>query len=511
MRQRLSPSLPARFSDVSWIVGIILIVCIGGRRFLQDGSFWVDEAPIVLSLLNLSLVELFGTIGSDHSFPRLYLVAISAMGSLFGFETAVLRALPFLFFVAGTTLWIRLLYLRLRTLPLFLLAAVVLNLVSMTWPMYSALMKQYTFDVFLALVPFILSDRFFERWLRRGDQLWKGALLTGLCAFSYTYPVALLGRICGWYASEFGRTRRSISPRGAVSFITVLAISLASLWWTDLRHTLSNEQVFNFWSRCAVGNDWEKTWGLVNNFAFGWYGHGARSGPPGLPWLPLLLLKLTFVAGLIHTVRTVRWPVDKDAPTDWGSRSIGCLATLGGLFAASALIQYPLCSGRLTLFVLCFQQIILFEGFCWLNRIFDRFAVGRYLSIALGVAMIGVVVPVALTRTTDFLESGPPQNIRPLLEHMHARSDLPVYVMPCIQPQVMTLPEGLAPSSAVYVKKGTPTPWEQAVWILDIESRFWQCQTSRGILRSKATAWKRVRGPEGAAHLYLARFPKERP
>ena len=51
----------------------------------------------------------------------------------------------------------------------------------------------------------------------------------------------------------------------------------------------------------------------------------------------------------------------------WGSRSAACLAGIVGVIATSFLLDYPICAGRLTLYALFFQQLLLLEGIDWLR------------------------------------------------------------------------------------------------------------------------------------------------
>ena len=141
-------------SGLFFWLGVSLIVGLGTNQLLKDGSFWMDEAAVAMSFLKMEPSEFIGQLRGGQNFPRLYLILIAQLEGLFGYQTMVVRFLPYVFFVAGTVLWLRLLRLRFGAVPLLLCLAIVLSLVPTSWVWYSAMLKQYTFDVFVALVPF---------------------------------------------------------------------------------------------------------------------------------------------------------------------------------------------------------------------------------------------------------------------------------------------------------------------------------------------------------------------
>jgi len=91
-------------------------------------------------------------------------------------------------------------------------------------------LKQYTFDVMLALVPFLIEDGFFERSLIRGERsLWL-VCLAAPCAVSYTYPIALGARIIGWYVDHGRRAGWRLKPSAVAAVIGASFIALLSIW-----------------------------------------------------------------------------------------------------------------------------------------------------------------------------------------------------------------------------------------------------------------------------------------
>src|SRR5689334_6189580 len=89
----------------SWITndrvgGIAMWVCVGAvivagvGRYLRTPSFWLDEAFIAVSLRNPSAHSIFAPLLYGQYFPRVYLLAISGVREITGYQIWALRLLP---------------------------------------------------------------------------------------------------------------------------------------------------------------------------------------------------------------------------------------------------------------------------------------------------------------------------------------------------------------------------------------------------------------------------------
>src|SRR5215813_3344706 len=145
---------------LSVVVLLILVVCF--VRYLQSPSFWLDEALVALSLREPSLPAIFTRLERGLYFPRIYLSCIAGVRELFGYHFWSLRLLPFAAFVAATFLWARILVQRVSRFLLPALLSGALLLGSNFWLEQAVQLKQYSFDVLLALVPFSISDKLFK-------------------------------------------------------------------------------------------------------------------------------------------------------------------------------------------------------------------------------------------------------------------------------------------------------------------------------------------------------------
>lgn len=504
-----------RLSLVLSLVSAGLMLSIATIRLLRDGSFWLDEASIAVNLIQQTPAELFGPYLTGHSFPRLYLVTIAGLKEIFGYHTMVLRILPYLAFVAGAIAWQRLVFLRLRRQPVVLALVITLNLVPGVWFAYSAMLKQYSLDVLLALVPFLLSDAFFDRHLGAGRSKFKLLPLLALSLLSFTYVIPLLARVLGWVAWRWRRGARAVDPGAAAMFGGGLVVAVAAMWAIDMRHTATSPALFEFWSHCIPSSEPALAPKLFLDYIGGWYRVSPFGARRGLPEALIAVITLFVLVGAAVTLRR-SWrgsALDDDAETEWGSRSLCCLICLGGLLAASLLVRYPICPGRLTLFSLFSLQLVMAEGFgalaSWLPK---TRAWTLAANVALGVLLV-LCLPSAHRSARFMMLRDPPENVRPLLPLTESEPELPIVVAACSTKQLSTLPEWMHRDDIVYfdeqVALGRPgLPESGEFWVISAGSRFYCPWFHRG-LEAKAESIERLDTVEHTASLVRVRMPMQ--
>ncbi len=495
----------------AWIAAVATLVlgAIGLERLLEDASFWVDEAIVAESLRDLPLRELFGPLGAGgNSFPRFYMLFIYGLKTLFGYQTLVLRTIPFLFFLAATYFWLRLLFSRLQAFPLLIGLAFLLNLMPTSWFAYSSMLKQYSFDVFLSVLIFTLPDRIYARCMREEGNFWLRIALTLPCALSYTYALVFWSRLGGWYIGELGRQRYRLSRSGSLGILLLSFFFSVVLWFTDLR--FMGDSVFGWWAGCTLGHNWNATGTLLGKFALGWYS-GLQEFPieGGLPKWLLGSFKIVFLIGLFQVVKSIFNRPLRRMPANWGSRSLGAFCLIGALLFASLLIDYPICSGRLTLFVLLPLQILLFEGFVAIHFWLGEYRHLKLPSLALGLAWLLMVAPFATGDALRFVGSHAPDDIRPLLARIDSDNRLSIHVMPCMWQSVRALPGDLSEFEVVYMSPGYSIPWGQEVLVLEKNPNpsLPYCFEASESLKESSNSWQELHGESDPVRLYRAGFP----
>ncbi len=519
---------PSNWTSADWrrrtsmgitLAGGAAAIAAGSARFWRDGSLWLDEASIAHNLLNQSAGQLLtGPYLTNHSFPRLYLLGIDGATALLGYETMVLRALPFAAFLAWLVLYYRLILRRFGGAPLLIGLWIVLTLVPATGFVFPSMVKQYTLDAALALVPIAIGDAFYERTLRRGESPLAIALLAAPILISFTYVIPLLGRVLGWALVSGRHDGLSFSPRGVATFVASTFLGLALLYVIDLRHTALDPQLLRFWKNSILSGDVGRDLSILGRMMTRWYtgelSFGARTAVPA-PVVAVLLAASAL--GLVEIARRTWAGRGAGEPADrvwgWGSRSTGAVVMLFGLVAAGVVTQYPQAAGRLTLFALFAFQLLILEGFAALHRWARRQrAAQRATSVLLALVAIACT-PAAYANLRHVITRNPPENVRPLLPLIAERPELPVVIAICSEKQISTLPEWREREDIVYFgeREGPPTerlPEAREFWILSAGSARY-CPFFMPILEPLLESRQPRQRPGDTASLLLARLSDE--
>ena len=321
---------PGKFENVFWLFCVAVVVGLGFQRFLEDGSLWIDEAFIAITVQSVDALDLFGPVGMGHSFPRIYLLAIHGLTQMLGYETWVLRLLPFVFFALATGLWFRLLFNRIYAFPVLMVLAFFLNLLPVSWFEYSSAFKQYSFDVFVALLPFFVSEATLRKCFQEGQSRWVAFALAIPCALSYTYGIILIARIAGWYAYSLRDRKPALNPGAVIIALIGFLLASTSLYLTDIQF-MSNS-VYDFWQGSTLSTDGISRTRLIQQLISGPYSGIQEVGrPAGVPRLFLYFLYAVFALGLLRILLgSVHARFDR-GPLAWGSRSLGAVAAVIGL------------------------------------------------------------------------------------------------------------------------------------------------------------------------------------
>jgi hypothetical protein len=454
-------------------------------RYFDQPSFWLDEAFIALSLRSPTIQTIFGPLEAGQLFPRVYLAIIAVLREALGYRIWVLRLLPSLGFAIATVIWARLLANRCgRSVPAALIAGALL-LGSTFWLDQAIQLKQYTLDVLLALVPFLLGDDFYDQSLVEGKRRWRLALIALPCLISYTYPLALGARVLTWYAS-----RRRIRNSAALLLIASTAFALLAIWFTDYRfNLLIRDSYSDYWSECILGSSHNPADAsrLLAKFLWGWHGRQPLVTAGVVP------LQIFGVCSVLKRLRINQ----RDGDDRWGSRSFGSILLLGGVVLASTLGAYPICVGRLTLFTQVHTQILAIEGallaLSWNKRNAATIALYLFAGVALfhsGRAYYRVAV------------SEPAENLVPLVPAINTEITNTIWVHPCSASQVKSLPDPLPGEVIFGTDKLQPAG---KTWVLWTHLGNEKCVSSLEAIRSRSRSWQVVSEGPGRG-LALAEF-----
>lgn len=503
-------STASRLSFLTAAAGFVALGGLGFHQLWKDGSFWLDEASLALSLLELTPLESFGPLVGGQSFPRLYLLAIHGMVGLLGYETMVVRGLPHLFFLAGTFAWLGLLRERFPSEALWVALGVLLLAVPGTWLFYGAMFKSYSLDVFASTIPFLLRDAFYDDTLERGERSWRLVALASLGVVSYPFALVLLARIGGWWLQRAANGRWRVAPRPAALGIAGVAVFAAWIWRMELSYTRElGEALREFWGACLIGSGEVGTLALLDRFVFGWFDGRADFAQAKLAAPTLIVLKIAFVAGLARIGLALVPGFGPPKSDGWGSRSLGYATLLTGLPLASALLDYPICAGRLTLFALLPIVVILLEGVDGAASLLRRTRAGGWTALLAGAALGLAILPTSYANLTVIAAGRPPEDLRPLLEETLERPDLPILTTTCTRRQIETLPEGI-PAQVFYIQEGggiaIAMSEQRSAWLLFVPAHF--CRGGITKVRELTTLWEPHHPDDDGPRLIRIGFPK---
>ncbi|HXG93900.1 MAG TPA: hypothetical protein VNN73_16270 [Blastocatellia bacterium] len=497
VRSNSSASSRARINRLIIFFAAAAIILAGIIRYIAQPSFWLDEAFIASSLLEPSRQSIFGPLEYGQFFPRIYLASIAALRETFGYHIWDLRLLPTLSFIVATVMWARLLAQRSREYLTVALLAAASFIGSMLWLDQAIQLKQYTFDVMLALVPFVVGDEFFKQSLVEGKRKWLLILLALPCALSYTYPIALGARAAGWYINQARRAGGRVNSKAVFIFAATLALALLSLWWTDHRFNLQDsEAYFAYWKDCILRSAFNEGWGatlrLIAKFLWGWHGRQ--------PFVTASIAPLQ-IAGVYSVIKRCKKRDVGTGDLRWGSRSLGSIVLIAGVMLASAVANYPICAGRVVLFAQIHLQILAIEGALFILS----FSKSRNLVLISLWLASAVVLFHSAREYVNFIRSEPAENLRPILSLIDPNVTNTAWVHPCSIAQVKTLPGGLPVEQVAFGSEKRFPQRGQKTWIIWTHLGNEECVRQLDEVRSRARSWQVIHEGTGRG-LALAEF-----
>jgi hypothetical protein len=342
--------------------------------------------------------------------------------------------------------------------------------------------KQYSFDVLLALIPFFLGDKFYKEVLIDGKYRSRAIYLAIPCALSYIYPIALISRLLGWYMQQGRRDGWRLNRAASITLSLAMALGLVSIWLTDHRYNMQDQSAYlSYWNHCLLRPRFQEGGlsglRLLCDFLWGW--HRGRL----LPVVVMMIAPLQLL-GVYQIFK--RWRNTSTEDIAWGSRSLGSLILLAGVILAGVVVQYPICASRLTLFAQIHLQILVLEGALFILTLSNR----RKLGLLFLYACTGIVTLYSTHRYITFVREGSPENIRPMVSLIKPEIAETLWVHPCSVVQVQTWPEPLPVENVLFGKKQELPQPGQRIWVLWTHLGDDYCRESLEKLRSQALSWQ---------------------
>jgi hypothetical protein len=379
----------------------VIAICLVGiflRAYFWavDRSLWLDEAMLALNLVSHSFLGLLKPLDYAQGAPIGFLVAQKVVIGLLGNKDYILRLIPLLAGCASVPL----MYVVSRQYNRGLAPLVSLGLFALSPNLiyYSSELKQYSTDVFAALVLLLVAHKSLEDDAR--PRTLVALAIAGSLAMWISHPVLfvmaaiIITSVLAFAIQRLHRLRWLIGAAGA------WGITLTLLYSISLRHLASNGVLVNYWSGSfAPLPVWRH---------FSWYRTaltGMLHDPAGLPENAIsvgLLVLGVFSLGLRR----------------WRSMLVLTVPFLLTLIA-SALGRYPF-SGRLLLFLVPLLLLLLVEGMDRVRTILLR--VNRQAAFPVFVTLAACFLyPPAIVALRNVQSPPMREHIKPVMAYLASR------------------------------------------------------------------------------------------
>ncbi len=217
---------------------IWLFICIGiflrSVQYLLNYSLWIDESFVALNIINRSYLELFKPLEYNQGAPIGFLIAEKVATQIFGNSEYSLRLFPFLSGIASIFLFYKIA--RWFSKPTATAIAIGLFALCDRLIYYSAEVKQYSSDVAIALLLYLLTIQQ-QNKKKNYTQLITFAL-TGALAIWFSHPsvfvlagIGLTLLVSAWIKREWSKLCQYIivSLVWLASFISFYIVSIQEL------------------------------------------------------------------------------------------------------------------------------------------------------------------------------------------------------------------------------------------------------------------------------------------
>jgi hypothetical protein len=226
-----------------------VLLLLGGflrvREYLSNRSIWLDESSLIINILQRTVTDFFRPLEFGQRAPLGFLAADRGAVILLGSGEQAMRLVPFLGSIASLVLF----YLIGRryltraglwiSLALFALCAPVVY--------YSSEVKQYSTDVAVALLLFLISGPPLEKEklsLRRATFLSGAGAIAIWCSDPAVFVLAGIGLM---YLIVFLR-RRDFAAAGRTAAMGAIWItSFGALWLAMLRQAAATPWLIDYW------------------------------------------------------------------------------------------------------------------------------------------------------------------------------------------------------------------------------------------------------------------------
>ncbi len=391
--RRLKPRISFECAVALLVIGFGLVLRL--RQYTLNISFWLDEAMLALNIANRTFGELVKPLDYDQGAPLGFLWIVKLAETVLGNHEYSLRLLPFL---AGClALWLVWRLARQVILPVGGVFALILFASSRYVVSYSAQVKQYSLDVCVTLLLYLLGLSLSRKDTTNKD-FYLLALLGGLAVWLSHAAVFTLGGL-GLVLIGAALLKKDWRKALIYGLVAVFwSINFVVLYLIQYSNLAANTYLTSFWAEYFMPLSISAPVWMLEQLAGLFYIPGGLS--IGVPAVVILALFLTGMFSLFQRERYWIWMF-----------ALSLVLTL----AASSLDKYPF-GGRMGMFALPGLLICAGEGLELPRRLFVSRPVAGLASALL---LVGALVYVPLTFSIETaLKPKMAENIAPTMAYL---------------------------------------------------------------------------------------------
>ncbi len=334
---------PRNFWKPERVVRLLLVFGLALRiaQYLFNRSLWMDEAYLALNILERSFSELLKPLAYDQGAPIGFLIIMRLIVKILGNGEYALRLFPLLCGLASVFLfyWLARIYIDAKAIPL----ALFLFVTSEKLIYYSSEVKQYSTDVFVSLLLYVVTVYISSKHLKIWHLVFYGCI--GGTAIWFSHPAVFVLAGIGTSLSLLNLLQKKWGRIAKLTTVySIWGLSFCVLYSISLHNLSQASNLLNYWHKAFVPfppislSDLE--W-FINTF-FEIFRDPVALFFPGVA-------AITFAMGCISMFQKKKCYL------------LTLLSPLPYLLFASGLRKYPF-SGRLLLFIVPFVLLLISQG-----------------------------------------------------------------------------------------------------------------------------------------------------
>lgn len=233
------------YESKSFLLFIILLgIILRLSQYLFNRSLWLDEAYLSLNIINKSFSELFQPLDYWQRAPTGFLLLEKTLVELFGSSEYVLRLLPLICGIVSLILFYKVAerYIQGKSLPI----ALAFFAISGSLIYYSAEVKQYSIDVAVALLLYLITLHVQEIEFKT----WRTVLYAIICAlsiwFSFAAVFVLVGIGLTITLTYVARKQWHLVTRSSIICL-IWSLSIVGFYFLSVANA-DNIDVVKYWS-----------------------------------------------------------------------------------------------------------------------------------------------------------------------------------------------------------------------------------------------------------------------